>query len=307
MRWYLAFSIAILSLFAGSSRCIQAHGDDLSWNNQLPQWRTEHAASLSAAEGWLSLVGLEWLKPGDNTFGTSLNSRIRFHIPGNHQFGVIRVEPNGLQLRSPRRGFPEDFRVDGHLAKEQGVIVDGSNPTRFTAGTLTFFVIRRGDQLALRIKDSQAPTRVGFHGLHWYAPNPSYRIQAEWIPFAEPKHETIQTVIGTTTQGLVFGVAKSTFEGQEIQLESVVQDENAKSLLFVIRDATSGKTTYAASRFLHTGLPDHGLRDKGTLVLDFNRLENPPCAYTPYATCPLPPLSNRLNVALAAGELRYSH
>ena len=90
-------------------------------------------------------------------------------------------------------------------------------------------------------------------------------------------------------------------------MESVVQDEKAKALLFVIRDATSGKTTYAASRFLYTGLPDHGLREPGKILLDFNRLENPPCAYTPYATCPLPLESNRLKVALAAGELKYSH
>jgi len=306
MRRCLAFSLALL-LFLGGVRDVHAGSDDPSWGRQLQQWRIDQAASLSAPEGWLSLVGLEWLKPGDNSFGTSTDSRIRFHALGNVQFGIIDVDQSRLRLKVPRAGFPAGLFVDGRPATEQAIVVDGPNPTKFTDGTLAFFVIRRGDNVALRVKDSQAPTRVEFHGLHWYAPDPRYRIEADWIPFPKPKHEIVENIIGTKTDGLVLGVAEFTLDGQEIQLESVVQDENAKSLLFVIRDATSGKTTYAASRFLHTGLPDHGLRGPGKIVLDFNRLENPPCAYTPYATCPLPPESNRLKVALGVGELKYSH
>jgi uncharacterized protein len=306
VRKYIAYSLAfILALAAGKN--MYATTDDSSWLQQLQQWRTDRAASLSAPDGWLSLVGLEWLKPGDNSFGTSPDSRIRLHAPGNAQFGIIDVEQNGLRLKAPKDGFPKGLLVDGHPATEQAIVVDGRNPTTFTDGTLAFFVIRRGDQVALRIKDSQGPVLVGFHGLHWYAPNPRYKIEAEWVPFPEPKHEAIQNVVGQSTDGLVFGVAKFTLDGQEIRLEAVVQNENARNLLFVIRDATSGKATYAASRFLHTGLPDQGLRQSGKLVLDFNRLENPPCAYTPYATCPLPPDSNRLKVSLPVGELKYSH
>jgi uncharacterized protein (DUF1684 family) len=306
VRKHFAYSLVLLLALA-EAKDIRAAADDPSWTKQLQTWRTDHAASLSAPEGWLSLVGLEWLKPAENSFGTSADSRIRLHARGNVQFGVIDVEQSGLQLKAPKAGFPAGLLVDGHPAREQAIVVDGPNPTKFTDGTLAFFVIRRGDTVALRIKDSQAPTRVEFHGLHWYAPNPSYRIEAEWIPFPEPKHVVVENVIGTRSYGLVLGVAKFTLDGQEIRLESVVQDEKAKALLFVIRDATSGKTTYAASRFLYTGLPDHGLREPGKILLDFNRLENPPCAYTPYATCPLPLESNRLKVALAAGELKYSH
>jgi uncharacterized protein (DUF1684 family) len=306
MRKCIAFSLVMLLSMAGV-KGVRAAADDPSWDQQLQQWRTDHAASLKAPDGWLNLVGLEWLKPGDTSFGTSADSRIRLHAPGNAQFGIIEVEQSGLRLKAPKSGFPKGLLVDGHPATEQAIVVDGANPTKFSDGTLTFFVIRRGDEVALRVRDSQAPTLVEFRGLHWYAPNPSYRIEAEWVPFSEPKHEVIENVVGTRTNGLVLGVAKFTLDGQEIKLESVVQNENAKSLLFVIRDATSGKTTYGASRFLHTGLPDHGLREPGKIVLDFNRLENPPCAFTPYATCPLPPESNRLKVAITAGELNYSH
>lgn len=103
-------------------------------------------------------------KSGDNSFGTSTDSRIRFHAPGNAQFGIIEVEQNGLRLKAPKLGFPASLFVDGHPAKEQAIVVDGPNPTKFTDGTLAFFVIRRGDEVALRVKDSQAPTRVEFHG-----------------------------------------------------------------------------------------------------------------------------------------------
>jgi uncharacterized protein (DUF1684 family) len=301
-------AILVLAAFTMSSVGLsQAFGGDQPWRDQLEQWRTQHAADLSAPEGWLTVVGLEWLKPGDNSFGTAPDNTIRLRAPGSSHFGIIHVDTNGLELKPPPEGFPSVLQVDGHPAREQSIVVENRSPTKFTAGTLTFFVIKRGDGDALRIKDSQAPARLNFKGLHWYPPDPSYKIEAEWVPFPEPRPTLIHTVIGTTEKGVSTGVAKFTLHGDQIELEAVVQDLGVKNLLFVIRDATSGKTTYAASRFLHTSLPDHGLQNPGKIVLDFNRLENPPCAFTPYATCPLPPDSNRLKVPILAGELRFDH
>ena len=101
------------------------------------------------------------------------------------------------------------------------------------------------------------------------------------------------------------GLAEFTLDGKTIQIEPVLEDPNAKELFFILRDATSHTTTYQAARFLYSGFPDHGLDQPGTVVLDFNRLQNPPCAYTPYATCPLPPYVNRLAISIPAGEERY--
>ena len=306
MRRFRGVILGLFSLASMRQNLFAAEVDS-GWNDQLKSWRTEHAAALTAPDGWLSLVGLEWLKPGDNTFGTAAGDRIHLQGPPNVHFGIIRVEPGKLQLRAPAGGFPNVLRVDGHPATEQVIVVDGPKPTQLAAGTLTFFAIHRGDQEALRIKDTQAPTRVHFSGLHWYAPDPSYSVQAEWVPLSEPQQVTVHTVIGTTSTGLVPGYAKFKLHGQEVELQPVVQNLDVNTLLFVIRDTTSGKSTYAAARFLHTGLPDHGLRKRGKITLDFNRLENPPCAFTPYATCPLPPESNRLKVALESGEMKYSH
>jgi len=166
-------------------------------------------------------------------------------------------------------------------------------------------VIDRDKQFALRVKDLNAPTRAAFHGLRWYAPNPAYRVHARWIPYNPPKMLDIPTVLGTTTHLPAPGFAEFTLEGKVLRLEPVLEDPKSTELFFIMRDATSKTTTYGAGRFLYTELPDHGVNQPGEVWLDFNRLINPPCAFTAYATCPLPPSQNRLGVAIPAGEQRY--
>jgi uncharacterized protein (DUF1684 family) len=123
-----------------------------------------------------------------------------------------------------------------------------------------------------------------------------------------PAHqEKIPTVLGTTIEVPAPGLAEFTLDGQTVQLEPVLEDPGDKQLFFIVRDATSRTTSYGAGRFLYTDFPDHGLDHAGRILLDFNRLQNPPCAYTAYATCPLPPERNRLAIALPVGEERYSH
>jgi uncharacterized protein (DUF1684 family) len=130
-------------------------------------------------------------------------------------------------------------------------------------------------------------------------------VQARWIPYNPPKVLDIPTVLGTTTHMPAPGVAEFTVDGQVLRLEPVLEDPKATDLFFILRDATSKTTTYGAGRFLYTELPDHGVGQPGKVWLDFNRLVNPPCAFTAYATCPLPPAQNRLSVPIPAGEQRY--
>jgi hypothetical protein len=151
----------------------------------------------------------------------------------------------------------------------------------------------------------QAPTRVGFHGLHWYAPDESYRVRAHWIPYNPPKMLDIPTVLGTTTHLPAPGVAEFMLNGKVFRLEPVIDDPTSAQLFFIVRDTTSKTATYGAGRFLYTDPPNHGVSEPGEVWIDFNRLMNPPCAYTAYATCPLPPPQNRLDVAIPVGEQRY--
>src|SRR5262249_44642337 len=155
------------------------------------------------------------------------------------------------------------------------------------------------------IKDAHSAALEAFHGLHWFAPNEKYRVVTKWIPYNPPKSVTMTTLIGTTYTQAVPGGAEFTFEGKTFRLEPVVDEERGAVLHFVMKDTTSSAATYPACRFLYTEFPSNGLDKPGELVLDFNHLENPPCAYTPYATCPLPPPGNRLPIALPVGEKRY--
>ncbi|MFZ0632209.1 MAG: DUF1684 domain-containing protein [Acidobacteriaceae bacterium] len=298
-----AFSV-VLVLGALASHVFAASTD---WRSGLLAWRTARAEGLSAPDGWLTLVALDWIEPGENSFGGAADNRIQLSGATAAHLGILQFSGNAVRLLPPRGGFPAAFRIDGQPA--QPIVLTGNDmkPHELTDGTLTCFVIHRGDRYALRVKDTQAPTRVHFRGLHWYAPNSHYRVEARWIPWVPAHQQKIPTIIGTTLDLPAPGLAEFTLDGKTLRLEPVLEAPGAKQLFFIVRDVTSHSTTYGAGRFLYAGFPDHGLQQPGHIVLDFNRLQNPPCAYTPYATCPLPPEQNRLAIALPVGEERYSH
>ncbi len=277
-----------------------------SWQRDLQTWREKRATNLQKPEGWLSLIGLEWLKEGDNSVGSAPDNKIQIAKAPAH-LGVVRLDKGGaLRLLVPPGGFPKDLQLDGHPAQEQPLLADDSpNSSKLSLGGLTIIVIHRDERYGLRIKDAQAPTRVGFHGLRWYPPNPAYRVHAKWIPYNPPKMLDIPTILGTVSKLPAPGAAELAIDGQVVRLEPVLEDPESTELFFILRDTTSKTTTYGAGRFLYTVFPDQGLAQPGELWLDFNELINPPCAFTPYATCPLPPSQNRLTVAIPAGEQRY--
>jgi uncharacterized protein len=280
---------------------------DAAWLQDLAAWRAQREREIDAPDGWLTLVGLEWLKPGANSVGAAGDNQIQLHSPAPDHIGVFAVSGNAVELQAPSGGFPANLQIDGKAALKGPLVVDDAKPSTITWHGLTLVVLRRGGRYALRIKDSGSPTRAAFHGLNWYAPDPHFRVEARWIPYTPPQIEKIPTVIGSTLDLPSPGIAEFTLDGKTMRLEPVIEDPEGKILFFILRDQTRYDTTYEAARFLHTGLPDHGLDKPGLLTLDFNRLENPPCAYTPYATCPLPPVPNRLLMRLEAGEKRYSH
>jgi hypothetical protein len=308
-------SPAVLSLFAATLACLSAlpvHAQgaapaDAQWHHDLAAWRTQREHSLAAPDGWLTLIGLEWLKPGVNTVGCAPESQIRIHAQAPAHIGLLTVSANTLQLLAPAGGFPPDLTIDGSPAREGLLAADDAKPNTIAWHGLTMMVLHRGNRYALRIKDADSPTRTGFHGLNWYPPDPHFRVAARWIPYNPPHTEKIPTIIGTVLNLPSPGAAEFTLDGKTLRLEPVIEGDDQTILFFILRDLTSKTTTYEAARFLHTGPPDHGLTNPGLLELDFNKLENPPCAYTPYATCPLPPEQNRLPIPIPAGEQRYPH
>ena len=302
------FAFVAISVTALSAAALLFADATSDWKTGLLAWRTHREQRLSAPDGWLTLVGLEWLKPGANTVGSAADNRIRLSAAAPPHLGVIEVTGSDVRLSAPAGGFAAGVQLDGAPAHAANLADDeAQKPSVIHTGTLTILLLHRGDRYALRIKDSQAATRLNFHGLHWYEPDPHYRVEARWIPFVPVKKIKVPSIIGVTDEMPAPGVAEFTLDGKTFQLEPVLEEPDAKQLFFILRDTTSRTTSYGAARFLYTDFPDHGLDQPGHLTLDFNRLQNPPCAYTAYATCPLPPEQNRLAIALPVGEAKYSH
>jgi uncharacterized protein len=302
-HFVLLASLALFVCVPGSLRAQQPYGP----KDQLA-WRAQHAADLRKPDGWLSLIGLAWLQPGETGIGSAADNKIRLPKSAPARVAVFKLANGAVTLLPPKEGFPSGLLVDGDPAKEQvlpaGQDKDKGNP-RITIGTLNFYVIKRAEKFAVRIKDAKAPTLVGFHELKWFEPNLAYRVTAMWTPYVPAKRIELATLTGTSYSQPVPGYAEFTLQGKTFRLEPVLEDPNSAKLFFILRDTTSKETTYPACRFLYTPLPERGLDQPGELVLDFNHLENPPCAYSAFATCPLPPTGNRLPIALPVGERRY--
>lgn len=275
-----------------------------NWAQDLDAWRAQHARQLQEPDGWLTVVGLDWLKPGVNTVGAAADNSARVEGVGADHLFVLRNEEGKIRIEPTAQGFPAGLTINGAAATAKDLELHGS-PEVIRYGNFSFFAIARGDGYALRVRNSEADARQHFHGLRWYKPDPAYRITAQWVPYDEPRKVEIESVVNTTSEAQLLGEAHFTLHGQPVVLTPIFSSADAKELFFVLRDATSKTTTYQASRFLSAPLPDHGLKEPGTVELDFNRLENPPCAFTAFATCPLPLAQNRLTVAIEAGEKRY--
>jgi uncharacterized protein len=307
MRFLFLRTKTSLAILSWALLCGSIFAQDASWEKGLAAWRVQHTADLLKPDGWLSLAGLEWLQVGDNSVGSASDNRIRLAAAPSH-LAVLHLEGETVTLNPPPGGFPQEFLVAGAPAKTQSLRAEANNDKvspHLTISTLNMYVIRREARFALRIKDSHSAAITGFHELTWYPPDGAYQVTAKWIPYTPPKTISLATLIGTSYNQPVPGAAEFTLAGNIYRLEPVLEDPAVAKLFFILRDTTSSTTTYAACRFLYTGFPTNGLDKPGELVLDFNRLENPPCAYTPFSTCPLPPPGNRLPIALPVGEQRY--
>jgi len=253
-----------------------------SYRAQVEQWRAHREASLKADGGWLTVTGLFWLHDGSNTFGAAESNEIVLPAdPELHGNGSFDLHAGKVTMRL--NGQTRELRPDDDKVK---------------IGALTMFVIERGDRTGIRLKDNNSRFRKEFTGLKWYPVNEAYRIAARWV--AEPQKITLPNILGQTSQEASPGYAEFDLAGQHLRLTPV--EETPGELFFVFRDLTAGKDTYGSGRFLDTPMPENG-----KVVLDFNMAYNPPCAFTPYATCPLPPKQNRLPVRIEAGERKYGN
>jgi uncharacterized protein (DUF1684 family) len=263
---------------------------------QILKWRTQTEANLKRPEGWLTVAGLFWLSEGENTMGTKSGSRIALPIGSGatDQVGSITLKGKQATLNVLAgatvqvNGAP----VTGSVALKSDA---GGKPDTVQIGTISFRVIVRGKRTGIRLYDSNSRGMKEFSGCHWYPVNSSFRIKAKFTAYSPPKKVSILNVLGDTETVALPGYVEFSINGKACRLDA--QDEG-DTLFFNFKDITSGTLTYPPGRFLNIPKPVNGYVD-----LDFNKSVNPPCAFTAFATCPLPPKSNILNVRISAGEL----
>lgn len=264
---------------------------------ELQEWRQDRLTRLTSDNGWLTLIGLHWLEPGEHSFGSADTCEVVLPDPTIPPVaGTVTLEDDGtVLLKVVEKGAAT---VNGLGITSTRLTDDSSGRAdRVQTGRITFYVIRRADRLGLRIKDPDAPTRKKFKGLEYFPEDARYRVVARLERYAHPRTMKINTAIGTQEEMLAPGILRFRLLGHELSLVPLVQNPDDRDFFVVFRDATSGATSYSGGRFLEAEL-----RENDTAVLDFNRAYSPPCAFTPFATCPLPPEENVLAVPIEAGE-----
>ncbi len=265
------------------------------YTKSIEAWRAERIGRLTTPNGWLTLIGRHLLHPGDNSVGTADDNAIKL-AAGPPYLGTMNFNAGKVTF-TPGPGTI--LQIDGLPARPTELVYRGDSPTRVTFGTASFYVMERGDSLFLRVKDSAAERRKNFTGLDYFPIDPTWRIEAQWVPFDPPHQVEIANVLGQVSPAPVPGKAVFTREGRTFELLPI-DDGPGEPLFFVVSDLTSGDETYGGGRFVYADVPKDG-----KVILDFNRAENPPCAFTPFATCPLPPRENRLPLRVTAGEKNY--
>lgn len=276
-------------------------GELARWSEELQRFRSHREDSLRSPDGWMALVGLHWLQSGSHSLGSGESNEVRLAV-GPSTLGQIELLPNELALRLVLADGV-DVRIDGKAAstRELYLYADKAEaPTRldFDGGSLG--LIERGGRFALRVRSPQSPTLLAFRGLNWFAADPTWRLQARFEAHPAGRTLPIVNVLGQVEETPNPGRLHFEHGGVAATLEALGDPDDALFLIFA--DRTNARESYGAGRFLYTG----AVQD-GRVELDFNRSINPPCAYTEFSTCPLPPPENRLRAFIRAGEARYGH
>ncbi len=274
--------------------------EKIAFEAEQQGWREQRLAGLLAPDGWASLTGLHWVDPGPHYVGSNAGNGIKL-VMGPPHLGMIELRDGQIHF-VPETGV--ELTVDGEALKgatSLRVDDDPAGPTLlgFDGGKGRATVIKRNGRFALRVRHADAPSRTGFAGLDYWPADAAWVVDADFIAHPAGQTMEIANIIGAFDQVANPGVVEFRRDGATYRLEAI--DEGRDELFLVFADRTNGQGSYGAGRFLYTPKPDAN----GKLALDFNRAYSPPCAFTAFATCPLPPPENRMDLAVTAGEKAY--
>lgn len=270
--------------------------DDSDYEKEITTWHQNRIEGLKKENGWLNLAGLFWLEEGKNSFGGNTENKIVFPKDRSQAFLGDIILSKGevfVETKADAEVFNENAKV------EKLKIFPAEKSIVLKHNTLRWFVIKRGERYAIRLRDLESPFLKEFHGIETFKIDPKWKLKAKFVP-TEGKKIAILDVTGQTSQQSSPGVLVFTIAGKEYKLDALAEGEE---FFIIFGDKTNKKETYGAGRFVYTAKPDAD----GFTYLDFNKAYNPPCAFTPYATCPLPPKQNLLPIEIKAGEKNYGN
>ncbi len=286
--------VGLLVAFIGA-RSVPA---DSAYQKSIEKHRAERLAELRAPDGWLAVAGLFWLKEGANSAGNEGSSVVHLPSRAPARLGSFELQQGRVRFVAERNA---KVTAQGQPVSEFAFDPEKGEKSAIASGDLVMFIIKRGDRYGVRLLDPQSSARVTFKGLTYFPLQSVYRFDATFVPYDTPKKVPVPNVLGQTVEMESPGYVTFTLHGRELRLEPVYETSKHQDLFFIFSDLTNRHETYPAGRFLHSPLPKNGHVD-----LDFNKAYNPPCAFTDFATCPLPTKANQLQVRIEAGELRVA-
>jgi hypothetical protein len=280
----------VLAVLAAGVSCQRRSPEEESYVRSIEQWRSGRIARLQKPDGWLSLAGLFWLKAGENSVGSARSSDVVLPASAPPRAGTIVLEggkTRWVPAAAPAAPIPMVSDADG-------------DPTILRFGGVSFLIHQVGERAAVRVRDSDSATRRDFKGIEHFPVSSEWRFEGRFIPYSPARHVPVPTVLGYPEDDLAPGEIEFTWRGKPYRLMAVLE-QGSDQLFIIFGDRTNGKSTYGGGRFVYAPMPKDG-----RTVLDLNKAYNPPCVFTPYATCPLPPPANHLPFEVTAGEKMYA-
>ena len=286
-------TILFISFLVGCNKKIET---DPAYAANIKTWHNKRVQNLKKETGWLNLAGLYWLKQGENTFGSDPSNDIIFPSDTPLKIGSIILNDSVTQLKVNN---DIGVTINGIKVKE-ALLQNDLSPNTYimSLGSYKWNIIRREGKFGIRLRDLNSPLVKNFPGIDTYPVDKSWRMEASFNKFTGPRKMMVPTIIGIVEENTVTGNLTFTKDGNKYSLIPIVENG---SFFLIFADETNGEETYGAGRFLYASLPD----SNGKVILDFNKSYNPPCAFTKYATCPLPPKDNSLHLKVTAGEKKF--
>ncbi len=297
--------ITLVILLAGllSLSATAAEDGSLSkaYKSELSKWKNERRKGLLKNDGWLSLTGLFWLEKGMNTVGSAKDNKVilpKGHSP-EYLGNLFLVDDKVIANFPPGSLVTDETNV---LVYKKELRTDQQEKTTILShGPLLFYVIERNGKFAVRVKNKLLPKKTGLDELTYFPEKKDWIVKGTFTPYEGGKKIAVPNILDFQTETASPGKVEFTYQGKQYSLDTM---DAGEELFIVFGDKTNGKDTYGAGRFIYISKPAEG---SNTVSLDFNRAYNPPCVFSKYATCPLPPPQNKLKLAVTAGEKSYHH